>query len=889
MPATATAAPEPQPYRSNSVGGFNDVMAPGANGFSNGPQLAAFLANGTRPAHNDDQLPLYRDLMYASPGLSSLEVPKFFKDSSFGVRAADVTRTYSPRDDVTIVRDRTYGAPHVYGATRDGAMFGLGYIAAEDRLFFIDVLRNVGRGNLSSFAGGAAGNREFEHEQWEVAPYTEADLQRQIDQFDDLYGADGRRIQQDLENYVAGINKYISEAKLNPLKVPGEYAAIGRPQGPDTWKPTDVIATASLVGGIFGKGGGTELKWAELLQSFTKRFGAAKGTRLWSDWRAAEDPEAPTTVRGKSFPYEAPPKRVATGSVAMPDPGSVEDVPVVEGGNAGAGAAAGVKSGILPFGALPKANSNALVVSAAESATGRPLAVFGPQTGYFSPNILMEQDVHAPDFDARGASFPGVNLYVQLGHGRDYAWSATSAGQDIIDTYAVDLCDPAGGPATKQSMGYLFRGKCEPIEVLRKTNSWVPNAGDSTPPGSETLVAYRTKYGLVEARATIGGKPVAFTRLRSTYMHEVDSALGFADFNTPSRMKSVQDFQRAANRIGYTFNWLYVDSKDTGYFNSGWNPKRPKGLDPLLPVRADQRFEWRGWRPEINVSTRTAFSRHPQAVNQPYFTSWNNKQAPGYRAADAGYTSVYRSMPLDDGIVKRTKGARKITLEGLIDAMEDAATVDLRGAKVLPWALKVIGKSKDPQVAGAVATLTAWVKSGAHRIDRDRDGTYENAEAVRIMDAWWPLWLRGQFEPALGKPLADELQGALGFDNAPNNGGAHLGSAYQGGWYGYAQKDLRTLLGEKVKGRYGRIYCGKGKLAACRAMLETTLKAAIATPASNLYAGDEQCDKAEKPGDQSCFDSILYRPIGGISQPLIPWQNRPTYHQVVEVQGKAPR
>jgi Penicillin amidase len=149
-------------------------------------------------------------------------------------------------------------------------------------------------------------------------------------------------------------------------------------------------------------------------------------------------------------------------------------------------------------------------------------------------------------------------------------------------------------------------------------------------------------------------------------------------------MKSVQDFQRAASRIGYTFNWLYVDSKDTGYFNSGWNPKRPKGLDPLLPVRADQRLEWRGWRPEINVSTRTAFSRHPQAVNQPYFTSWNNKQAPGYRAADAGYTSVYRSMPLDDGIVKRTKGARKITLEGLIDATEDAATVDLRGARSSP-------------------------------------------------------------------------------------------------------------------------------------------------------------------------------------------------------------
>lgn len=893
VPPAAQAAPEPQPYRTNSVGGFNDVMAPGANGFSNGPELAAFLANGTRPAHNDDQLPLYRDLIYASPGLTSLTVPKFFKDSSFGVRADDVARTYSPRDDVTIQRDRGYGAPHVYGATRDGAMFGLGYITAEDRMFFIDVLRNVGRGNLSSFAGGAQGNRDFEEEQWEVAPYSGADLQKQVDQFDDLYGSDGRRIQQDVENYVAGINKYISEAKLNPLKLPGEYAAIGRPQGPDPWKATDVIATAALVGGIFGKGGGTELKWAELLQSFTKRFGAAKGTRLWTDWRSAEEPEAPTTVQGKSFPYQAPPKRVATGSVAVPDAGSVEDVSVVEGGKASGGGATGGAGGpgggILPFRSLPSANSNALVVSAKESASGKPIAVFGPQTGYFSPNILMEQDVHAPDFDARGASFPGVNLYVQLGHGRDYAWSATSAGQDIIDTYAVDLCDPAGGAATKQSTGSMFRGRCEPIEVLRKTNSWVPTAADQTPPGSETLVAFRTKYGLIESRATIGGKPVAFTKLRSTYMHEVDSALGFADFNTPSRMRNVQDFQRAASRIGYTFNWLYVDAKDTGYYNSGWNPKRPKGLDPILPVRADPKFEWRGWRPDINVSTRTSFSQHPQAINQPFFTSWNNKQAPGYRAAEAGFTSIYRSMPLTDRIQRGIKGSRKMSLVGLIDAMEDAGTVDLRGDKVLPWALKVIGKSKDPQIRSAVGTLTAWVKAGAHRRDRDKDGVYENAEAVKIMDAWWPLWLRGEFEPLLSKPLVDQLQGAIGFDNPPNNGGAHLGSAYQNGWYGYAQKDLRTILGEKVRGKYGRIYCGKGKLAACKAMLERTLKQALGMSAQQLYGGDEQCKKAGKDSDQACFDAILYRPIGGITQPLIPWINRPTYQQAVEVQGQAPR
>jgi Penicillin amidase len=56
---------------------------------------------------------------------------------------------------VTIVRDRGFGVPHIYGATRDGAMFGLGYAGAEDRLFFMDALRHAGRAQLSSFAGGA--------------------------------------------------------------------------------------------------------------------------------------------------------------------------------------------------------------------------------------------------------------------------------------------------------------------------------------------------------------------------------------------------------------------------------------------------------------------------------------------------------------------------------------------------------------------------------------------------------------------------------------------------------------------------------------------------------------------------------------------------------------
>ena len=80
---------------------------------------------------------------------------------------------------------------------------------------------------------------------------------------------------------MAGINRYIAEARVNPLKMPGEYAAIGKPAGPQDWKVTDVIATASLIGGIFGKGGGRELDSALLLQDARTRFGAqARQARL---------------------------------------------------------------------------------------------------------------------------------------------------------------------------------------------------------------------------------------------------------------------------------------------------------------------------------------------------------------------------------------------------------------------------------------------------------------------------------------------------------------------------------------------------------------------------------------------------------------------------------
>ena len=890
-PAALAAPPPPLAHGQGDAGGFHDVLPPGTNGFDNALELLQFESTGARPAHNQDQLGMYRDLLYAAPGLRAANLTRYYKDSRFGAALAGAGQPYHPGGrDVTVVRDR-YGVPHIRGATRADTMYAIGYVTAEDRLFFIDVLRHVGRAELSSFAGGASANRLLDREIWQTAPYTEADLQRQVDQSPPGFAKPAAKLRADLHAYVDGINGYIAEARLDPSKMPAEYAAIDQPLGPTDWKATDTVAVATLVGAIFGAGGGSELPSALALEDARHRYGKRAGTRVWQDFREANDPEAPTTVRGRAFPYEPTPRHAH--GVALPDPGSLKDYVNLDASTTNTKVSGPVKTP-FPLGTLafPGGMSNALLISARLSASGHPLAVFGPQVAYFAPEILMEQDVHGPGLAARGAAFPGANLYVSLGHGRDYAWSATSAGQDLTDTFGVPLCEPGGKKPSIDSMHYLFRGRCVAIEVLKRTDSWKPNAADQTPPGTETYTVQRTALGIVTARARVHGRPVVYTKLRSTYMHEPDSGLGLSLFNDPNVIHGPRSFQRAASLIGYTFNWFYVDSRHIAYINSGMNPVRSRDVNPDLPVLASRHTEWKGWNPAIRWEKLFPFAQRAKTIDQSYMTSWNNKQARGTRAADGnwGYGSVYRSQPLDQGIVRATRHGRKMTLPQLVDAMERAATVDLRGSRVLPWALRVLGNRRDPELRHALALLRAWVRSGAHRIDRNRDGAYDQSEAVRIMDAWWPRWLHAEFEPVLGRRLFRDIAGLNELVNAPNNSGQHLGSAWQAGWYGYAQKDLRTVLGRHVLGRYSRVYCGRGSLARCRTALAASLRAALRhdTPAE-LYSGDPVCKPANRDASQTCWDSIYFRPLGAITQPLIPWQNRPTYQQAVEIPRSIPR
>jgi len=436
------------------------------------------------------------------------------------------------------------------------------------------------------------------------------------------------------------------------------------------------------------------------------------------------------------------------------------------------------------------------------------------------------------------------------------------------------------------------------MDKLEADDSWSPTSADSTAAGSYSLIVYRTKYGLVDYRATINGVPVAYTELRSTYMHEVDSIIGFQELDDPSFVDSPQTFQDAVSNIGYTFNWFYVDSSHTAYFNSGLNPVRQSYVAADLPEWGTSTYAWEGFDPDTYSATYETSAEHPQSIDQDYYVSWNNKQADDYASANFGDGSVHRANLLDARVKalveQAADGGTKVTRVSLVQAMESAAVTDLRAEDVLPDLLKVINSSTvtDSTQASLVSQLTAWLNAGGTRVETSAGSeTYTDSSIIQTFDAWWPLLVEGEFESGMGTDLYDALASALQINESPSGGQMggssatdvngtipHKGSSFQYGWWSYVDKDLRAVLGQTVSGGLAQEYCGGGSLSACRSMLLSTLVEASQESASTVYPGDSSCSA----GNQWCADAIIQRPLGGITDPTTSWQNRPTYQQVVE-------
>jgi hypothetical protein len=144
------------------------------------------------------------------------------------------------------------------------------------------------------------------------------------------------------------------------------------------------------------------------------------------------------------------------------------------------------------------------------------------------------------------------------------------------------------------------------------------------------------------------------------------------------------------------------------------------------------------------------------------------------------------------------------------------------------------------------------------------------------MDTAWPRLGDAVMTPVLG-PLVDELAGLNGRSDDAGPGG----SAYISGWYGYVEKDLRTLLGRQVRAPYSRRYCGAGVLSTCRDALWAALDAA---------AAELEAKQGSAPSSWRADATVeRIRFTSGVLQDTMRWSNRPTFQQLMSFASHRPR
>jgi acyl-homoserine lactone acylase PvdQ len=779
------------------------------------------------PRGADEQAKMYDGLTPLFDRVTDADLRRFFKSEALNAPGTDGpagARRRLPRRGVTVTRDR-FGVPHVKATSQSGVIWGAGWVIAQDRELLLEQARYNARVSAIGAPGLDAlplitGLRTFE-----PSRQTEREIAKQTRVLR-AAGPRGRRLLRDIDTYVDGINAYL-RSKRSRVK---------------PWTRNDVYALNALKGEFLGQGGGDEARRSQLLDGLSDRLGAAQGKAVFDDLRNLDNPESTATISPR-FEFATKPSNTS-GNVVL-DNGSYRPTPAATLTRPTAATASAAENRATHA-------SNILMVAGDRSTTGRPLFVGGPQIGYFYPGLTMEIDLDAPGIHTRGvtsAPFPG---YMLIGRGEDFAWTLTSTGSDIIDTYAEELC---GGSSTR----YRYKGRCRSMSTF--------DAGVLKGSGGQAdqrARFRRTVHGPVIGYGTVNGRRVALAQKRSSYGRDVLDQLFFQEL-TYGRVRSPQDFARAAALTPQTFNAFYADDDEVSMFTTGRLPVRHPNVDSGLPTKGDGRHEWRGYLPS---------RRHAQEIKRSgVLVNWNNKPAQGWVNGDTEwfYGSVQRNELLERNLNTRAKH----DLASVTGAMNAGATQDPRAIDLLPTLSAVLRGSAapSPRAQAMLDQLDAWRAAGGNRLDVDLDGKIDHP-GVAVMDAAWPKLADAAMSPVLGPQLEQFASIEGRFDLPP--------SGMFGGWQHYVDKDLRTLLGQPVRGAYRTRFCGAGDLAKCRADLWAALEAAGAELAT-AQGGDVTAWRADATRERIDF-------VPGLLPTTIRYTNRPSgIQQVISFKGHRPR
>jgi penicillin amidase len=793
------------------------------------------------------------------------------------------------------------GVSHVYGESLYAVGYGQGSAQARDRLFQLDLLRSLGRGELSQIIGPGELSQDTTNTR---QLYTDAELQEQ-------WETANKDASEMIRGYTDGVNDRL-DAMISRGELPGEFTLLGR--RPRPWQPTDTIAAIAFTIGRFGVGSGPGMSNLRTVDTLFDRVegedpgspdifeSRAAAWAAYGDINTVEVPEdhygsiladelgetegaAPTGDR--ALPYEEVPQAQldlleATDTQdwdrEVSDIDGIWDaVRVVTGAFAGTG-----------FG------SNAVVVGGEHTETGDPMLGGGPQMGLLKPPIIHEIGLHGPDFEVVGAGVVGTPGVV-VGRTPEFAWTVTTAGDPMTEKVVVDL-DP------EDRYRYRWDGEFHQFvteEQVHRPNLWAGLTEGETSPGTvRQEVAYAEQEGT--RMPVVGHSPeenVAVVERVSSRMDELEGAFMWADVG---RAKSREEFEESLSEFPFGFNFHYVDEDGIAYYRTGRLPNRNSEADPRFPV-PEQHHEWDGFEEGILVSETDP--------DRGYVVNWNNAPAPGWSNRGGEFAwSGHQRVDIMDRLTRekilRTDDSRSladIETGGGRDRLPDSASGSLALADVeeiiedcsvehpyapvlVPHFVAAARASEDETLHAIADELEAW--AGAENIEQwageetlarwvETTYSFRPGEDGRYPNAGMAL-----FEQ-VSKELTDRIFGETLGSRAPEynfnpaeldtNGDPHAASHGSGG-------GGRVLVIDALDGDddLAADWVGHADESGRAALLRETMRAAADRLGEQF--GTDDPSEWRMSARESTFS-----PLGGTSAERIPMTNRASYQQSVAV------
>lgn len=442
---------------------------------------------------------------------------------------------------VEIIRD-VDGIPHIFAATRAEALFGLGYVHAQDRLWQMEFQRRVGQGRLSELFGSSTVSTDRFLRT--LGPYRAAQSAWQ------RLNPETKVL---IEAYTGGINAFVAGRSGNQL--PPEFTLLR--VAPKPWTGPDVLVWAKMMAWDLSGNYPTELLRSNLLQSVDEQDLQMLLPGYPEDGLSALQTEpAPAG-------YD---RLLALGEQVRRD--------------TGVGAANGLGLG-----------SNNWVVDATKSTTSAPLLANDPHLGARLPSTWYLAHMVADDLDVIGATIPGLPAVV-IGRNRFISWGVTNFGPDVQDLFRERL-SPDGQQAE-------FMGQLEPMQLITETIE----VRDAAPVQQLVhitrhgpLISDALNQNALESLPDEREPSLEPLALRWVALEPEDETI--SAFLGIDRARSWDDF-RAALRlyVAPAQNFVYADVEgNIGQYGPGRVPIRADG-DGSRPVEGwSGRYEWTGWIP----------------------------------------------------------------------------------------------------------------------------------------------------------------------------------------------------------------------------------------------------------------------------------------------------